>query len=494
MRLLPTAPFGPVRVKADPYLVRTGTYVKVDRVDEEQFTKALDGILGSTDPEFGKLISAVLRNRLDGLLGTVTAGTHRRDYSLVTVDGENIIRLDSMLWLYNFDGAGLTADVRNAFAYGAALSSVRIDEIDHGLLRLMVSHMVNEIPGLTPEERKEKAKELHARLVRDKDGRVEKRRRLAALTRAVNDRLHSPVGISVGRDGFLHLASPDTGLIWRTAPGYEVTTVAGGGTDYRDGIPALEAKLERPFAVAPDRTTRGFVIADFGGARGEPGHGGRVLRVSADGIIRTIADGTRLPGADRDHPIKPTHVAVDRGGTVHVVALRVGTDPAELRILRIPPSGPVSVIGQGDLETRCSPTLRRSVFGVAAHEPGQALFSFSACGTVDRLPDGGTRLTTVAGGGDLTGDLVPALEARLRYPCALDIDDDGSLYIADGLYGPRPEDFRVRKVTADGRITTVVRGRDAYGIAVDGPRKILYTLEFRDDCTAYCLKAYVLPG
>ncbi|MFC9699229.1 hypothetical protein ACFTWD_00815 [Streptomyces sp. NPDC056943] len=101
-------------------------------------------------------------------------------------------------------------------------------------------------------------------------------------------------------------------------------------------------------------------------------------------------------------------MAVDRGGTVHVLAFRVDTDPAELRILRIPPSGPVSVIGQGDLETRCSPHLRRSVFGVAAHEPGHALFGFSACGTVDSLPDRGTRLTTVAGGGNLTGDGVPA--------------------------------------------------------------------------------------
>ncbi|MDV5142873.1 hypothetical protein R1T08_00655 [Streptomyces sp. SBC-4] len=271
VRLLPTTPFGPVRVKADPYLVRTGTYVKVDRVDEKQFAKALGSVLGSTDADFGRLISAVLRNGLDELLSTATAGIHRRDCSLVTVDGENIVRLDSMLWLYNFDGAGLTADVRNAFAYGAALSSVRIDEIDHELPRLMVSHMVNKIPGLIPEERKEKTKELHARLMRDKDGRVAKRRRLAALTRAVNDRVPSAVGISVGRDGFLHLASPDTGLIWRAAPGYEVIPVAGGGTDYGDGIPALKAKLEHPFAVAPDRTTNGFVIADFGGARGNPG-------------------------------------------------------------------------------------------------------------------------------------------------------------------------------------------------------------------------------
>ncbi|MDV5142872.1 hypothetical protein R1T08_00650 [Streptomyces sp. SBC-4] len=131
---------------------------------------------------------------------------------------------------------------------------------------------------------------------------------------------------------------------------------------------------------------------------------------------------------------------------------------------------------------------------MAAHQPGHALFGFSACGTVDSLPDRGTRLTTVAGGGDLTGDGVPALEALLRYPSALDIDDAGSLYISDGLYGPRPEDFRVRKVTADGRITTVLRGRDTYGVAVDGPGKILYTLEFRDDCSGYCLKAYVLPG
>ncbi len=45
------------------------------------------------------------------------------------------------------------------------------------------------------------------------------------------------------------------------------------------------------------------------------------------------------------------------------------------------------------------------------------------------------------------------------------------------LDGHWPEDSRVRKVTVNDLISTVARGSDMYAVAVDGPRKILCTLE-----------------
>ncbi len=94
------------------------------------------------------------------------------------------------------------------------------------------------------------------------------------------------------------------------------------------------------------------------------------------------------------------------------------------------------------------------------------------------IAPGGT-IRTVAGNGThgFSGDGGPATEAQLWYPWGLAIDGTGNLYIADS------SNFRVRKVTPGGIITTVAGGGtvlyangvpaataalgSVYGVAVD---------------------------
>jgi sugar lactone lactonase YvrE len=73
-------------------------------------------------------------------------------------------------------------------------------------------------------------------------------------------------------------------------------------------------------------------------------------------------------------------------------------------------------------------------------------------------------ITTVAGNGapGYNGDPGPAIWAELNYPMGLAVDTAGNLYIAD------TQNNRVRKVDRDGVITTVA-GTGAQGYSSDGP-------------------------
>ena len=99
--------------------------------------------------------------------------------------------------------------------------------------------------------------------------------------------------------------------------------------------------------------------------------------------------------------------------------------------------------------------------GVVA-APDGVLFVTDANNRVRRIdPDG--KISTYAGGSNKSGDDLPATMAQLHDPVALALAPDGSLYIVEGGYGGH----RIRKVTSDGRITTVA-GAERQGFAGDG--------------------------
>lgn len=74
-------------------------------------------------------------------------------------------------------------------------------------------------------------------------------------------------------------------------------------------------------------------------------------------------------------------------------------------------------------------------------------------------PDG--TITTVAGGGQTAADGIPATRAQLFFPFDVAVTPDGGYLIAD------VDSHRVRKVSADGTITTVA-GSGAAGFNGDG--------------------------
>jgi sugar lactone lactonase YvrE len=91
---------------------------------------------------------------------------------------------------------------------------------------------------------------------------------------------------------------------------------------------------------------------------------------------------------------------------------------------------------------------------------------------VDRIrkvsPDG--IITTVAGGGVLFGssaDGGPATSAELSFPIGVAVDDAGNLFFSESVDADQEGSNRVRKVSADGLISTVA-GNGMFGFSGDG--------------------------
>lgn len=99
---------------------------------------------------------------------------------------------------------------------------------------------------------------------------------------------------------------------------------------------------------------------------------------------------------------------------------------------------------------------------VAVDGKGNVYIADSATQRVRMVSPAGV-ITTFAGGGSSTGDGVPATSAQLKTPSGVAVDAKGAVYISDFL------DHRVRRVTANGRITTVA-GTGVAGFSGDGGR------------------------
>ena len=195
--------------------------------------------------------------------------------------------------------------------------------------------------------------------------------------------------------GFLIADSKDN-VVRRVNASGEITIVAGNGQDnatggdpntHGDGGVATAAELDDPTDAVPT-PDGGFLIADASNnLTGADGGGGAVRKVSAHGVITTIAGGPRLSG-----------------GNYQGICL-----------------GKTDAIGDGCPATQAvlgNPT------SAAQTSDGSILIADGGLGLVRRI-SGGT-ITSVAGGGsgscvgatDTFGDNCPATDAILGFPTA----------------------------------------------------------------------------
>ena len=139
--------------------------------------------------------------------------------------------------------------------------------------------------------------------------------------------------------------------------------------------------------------------------------------------------------------------SVDPDGTLTTLSVVAGEEPG------VPPSG--------------GPLLSTSSFAraaVAYDAQSRLLVADAARGRVSRVEADG-RLTLLAGGGTpcglpLEGDGGPATQAALDGPVAIATDGAGTTYVAERFAG------RIRKITLDGTITSVI---GAHTLACTGP-------------------------
>ena len=278
--------------------------------------------------------------------------------------------------------------------------------------------------------------------------------------RSTDAHLSRPSGVAVDSFGSIYIADTNNGRIRKVSAIGIITTVAGGPPG--DGGPATNAQLNYPTDVAVDASGNLYIV-DSGDHR--------VRRVSADGIIATVAgtgspgysgDGGPATGAQLDTPVA---LAVDRFGNLYVAeatsqccsAYRVRKVSADGIITTVVPTGRLAVLNvlaadsAGNLYVAESQydTLGASIFG-------------DDFGRILKVSSDGT-ITTVAGAPKpaTLGDGGPATSALLDYPAGVAVDSSGNLYIAE-WFG-----HRIRKVSPDGIIITVA-GAGTRGYSGDG--------------------------
>ncbi len=287
-----------------------------------------------------------------------------------------------------------------------------------------------------------------------------------------------PQGIATDKAGNSYFTSLN--CVFKIDQNGVMTRVAGNArAGYSgDGGPAPDAQLAGPLAVAVD-TADTIFIADTNNSR--------IRRVSTSGIITTVA-GNGLNGYLGDggpavsaQLANPTGIAVDESGNIFFSDTTYGVIPAtNNRVRMVSPNGIITTIAgngtfgaSGDGGPAIAAQLA-SPGGVAVDSSGNLFIADIQNNRIRKVAADGT-ITTVAGNGTsgFSGDNGSAGSAQLALPNAVAVDASGNLFIADELNN------RIRKVTAaNGTISTVAGSSRCCSSGGDGGPAVAAELVF----------------
>ncbi len=272
--------------------------------------------------------------------------------------------------------------------------------------------------------------------------------------------LYYPGGISFDTSGNLYIADTYNQKIRMvSAQNGVISTVAGNGqagATGDGGAPKL-ASLSYPADVAVD-ATGDLYIADTGNSKF------RKVTVGASPSISTLA-GTGAKGYSGDGGpataatfIAPYGVAVDSSGAVYLA------DTGNSRIRSVRGANIAAFAGashaQGDGASAAAALLyfpQRLAWDGA----GNLYIADNKNNRVRKVSPNGN-ISTIAGNGSylVSGDGGPALAAGVSQPQAVATDSSGNVFIAT--------ENRIRKVDANGNISTVVNTANTAGFGGDG--------------------------
>jgi uncharacterized protein (TIGR03437 family) len=281
---------------------------------------------------------------------------------------------------------------------------------------------------------------------------------------AVNAQLAGPAGLAVDAAGNLLIADTPNFRIRKVSPGGIITTIAGTGSEIAggDGLLAINAQLW------PD----GIALNAAGDLFVGDGNNLRVRKISAaTGIISTVAgNGTQGYSGDSGPAVSAQinfveFVAVDSSGSLLL------DDGVNRRIRKITPDGIITTVAgtgtpgfSGDGGQAIAAQISSGFGGLAADTAGNYYIADANNYRVRKVSTAGI-INTVAGNGvgSFSGDGGPAVNAQLNSPGAVTIDGSGNLFIADS------QNYRIRKVSPNGTITTVAGNGGTFFPGNSGP-------------------------
>jgi sugar lactone lactonase YvrE len=239
------------------------------------------------------------------------------------------------------------------------------------------------------------------------------------------------LALEVGPDGTRYAYEDSDGAVMKQAPGKPWTKLLGGLSSGKMG----------GMLLAPDGT---LLVSNT--------NGNQVLRVATDGTSSVVAgtgtngdagDGGNAPSAALS---LPAGLQLGRDGTLYVADTGNGLVRAiapDHTIRTVAGSRAVQTSGDAKLIPVSSPV------SLLLDPQRRLVVVQSLAGVIKRLD--GTALTPIAGAGaGLDGEDVPALQARFNAPT-------GATYMGKDLVVADPGNRRIRRVGADGKVTTLVR-------------------------------------
>jgi sugar lactone lactonase YvrE len=268
-----------------------------------------------------------------------------------------------------------------------------------------------------------------------------------------------PTGVAYDTAGDLFIADTSRNQVFEITVGGVVTVIAGNGTQgfSGDGGPGAAAELNAPMSVAmaADGT---LYIADTGNQRIRTVQNGNISTVAGSGARGFAGDGGLATAAALNHPVA---LALDATGALLIC------DQGNERVRRISGGQIATIAGNGvqgfagDGGIASSAELNEPS-GIAVSADGRIFIADTSNQRVRVVGTNGT-ISTIAGTGvaGVSGDGGPAAAAQLSRPVALAIDAGNNLFVVD------ENNHRLRRITADGTITTVA-GSGSQGTAADG--------------------------
>jgi trimeric autotransporter adhesin len=277
-------------------------------------------------------------------------------------------------------------------------------------------------------------------------------------------KMYNPTGVAVDADGNIYIADKGNTRIRRVTTGGVIDTVAGGGSGNSsgDGGPATNARLSYTLSVAVD-SAGNFYFS-------EEDHS--VRKVSGNGIISTVAGNGNAGFSGDGGPATAANLYRAWGLATDTLGGFYIADFGNHRVRKVTAAGLISTVaGNG--------TYGYSGDGGPAtesqlHYPSRMAIDYAGNFYIADQDNHRIRkisidgiISTVAGNGaaGFSGDGGPATAAQLNSPLGVAVDSAGNIYIADWY------NYRIRKVSADGVISTVAgNGAGAGGSSGDGGR------------------------
>lgn len=208
-------------------------------------------------------------------------------------------------------------------------------------------------------------------------------------------------------------------------------------------VAGKDGQFADPYGVATDAGGNVYVA--------DGGDGNRIRRIAPDGAVTTMAGGDE---GYADGPGKqarfntPSGLAIDQRGNLYVA------DTGNHAIRKITPDGTVSTLAGSGVAGTADGIGKAAQFngpvGLAVDGDGTVYVADTYNDMIRKIaPDG--MVTTLAGSGAPGDADGPALKASFDTPCALVIDTDGALLVAD------TRNDAIRRIGKDGAVSTVAR-------------------------------------